>query len=344
MRLTVICALTLAACSGKSDGTGYSSDTDPTIDRPVDSGDSADTSETGETGETADTTETADTSDTGETADTTETSDTSDTSDSGDTGTASLYDQLGGEKGVAAVVDAFVGRVAVDPVINWMFVDADMVRVTTMLNDQICAATGGPCTYTGGSMVDVHAHMAITDAQWDATVNDLLLGLSDVGVPYTPDFSGGLPADTLILALAAMHDEIVTDPSGSTVLFNQLGGHAAVQAVVDGLITNVGADDRINGFFASTDLTALNGLLVEQICDETGGYCVYHGRDMATTHAGMGICDADFDALVEDLLASMTTLGVPFTAGTFDGGLPADTLILALAGMRADIVDPGCAE
>lgn len=336
MRLTVICALTLAACSGKTEGPTYSSDTDPTIDRPVDSGDSADTSETGET---ADTTET----DTGETADTgeTDTGETGDTTDTTDTG-ASLYDQLGGAAGVSAVVDAFIVRVAGDDVINWMFVDTDIAHLTGMLNDQICAATGGPCTYTGGTMVAVHADMAITNAQWDATVQDLLLALTDVGVPYSPDFDGSYPADTLILALAGMHDDIVTDGAGSAVLFNQLGGHAAVVGVIDGLLGYVGSDDRINGFFASTDLTALGGLLVEQVCDATGGYCTYHGRDMVTAHAGLDICDAHFDALVEDLLLSMIDLGVPFTAGTFDGGLPADTLILTLAGMRTDIVTATC--
>ena len=339
MRLTVICALTLAACSGKTEGPTYSSDTDPTIDRPVDSGDSGDTADTSETGET-DTAET----DTGETdtseTDTGETGDTGET-DTGDTGT-SLYDQLGGAAGVAAVVDAFIVRVAGDDVINWMFADTDIAHLTGMLNDQICAATGGPCTYKGGSMLEVHASMAITNAQWDSLVHDLLLALTDVGVPYSPDFDGTYPADTLILALAGMHDDIVTDGDGSGVLFNQLGGHGAVVSVIDGLIGYVGADDRINGFFASTDLTMLNALLVQQVCDATGGYCTYHGRDMVTAHATLGICDAHFDALVEDLLLSMTDLGVPFTAGTFDGGLPADTLIMTLAGMRTDIVTATC--
>jgi hemoglobin len=67
----------------------------------------------------------------------------------------------------------------------------------------------------------------------------------------------------------------------------------------------VGEDARINGYFAETDLAALNTLLVEQICEATDGYCVYSGRSMLEAHAGLCISDGDFDALVEDLLAAI---------------------------------------
>ncbi len=248
-----------------------------------------------------------------------------------------LFNQLGGHAAVSAVVDNFIANVAADGTINWMFANADLVRLDGMLVDQICAATGGYCVYSGGDMATVHANMAITDDQWNALVGDLLEAFDQLGVPYTADFSGGLPADTLVLALAGMYGDIVTDPAGDTVLFNQLGGHAAVSAVVDDLLLNVAADARINGYFASTDLARLDALLVEQICEATGGYCVYSGRDMLTAHTGMNLTDADFDALVEDLVLAYDHLGVPYTAD-FSGGLPADTLTLALAGMRGDIV------
>ncbi|HNC98580.1 MAG TPA: group 1 truncated hemoglobin, partial [Myxococcota bacterium] len=157
-------------------------------------------------------------------------------------------------------------------------------------------------------------------------------------VPYTADFTGGLPADQLVLALAGMQQDIVTDPTGSNVLFNQLGGHAAVQAVIDQFLVNVAADSRINARFATTDIARLNGLLVEQVCEATGGYCVYSGLDMVTAHTGMGITHEEFGYMVEDLLAAFDTLGVAYTTGTFDGGLPADQLVLALAAMETDIV------
>jgi hemoglobin len=185
--------------------------------------------------------------------------------------------------------------------------------------------------------------MAITDAQFMYVVVDLLAALDTLGVPYTAEtFDGGLPADQLINGLASMQGDIVTDPAGDTVLFNQIGGQAAVQAVVTEFISVVGADTRINGFFAESDLDALNGLLVEQICEATGGYCTYSGRSMCDTHAGMGVTDDAFDALVGDLLIALENLEVPYA---LDGTATIDPLLFALVGMHDEIVDPqvGCA-
>lgn len=94
-------------------------------------------------------------------------------------------------------------------------------------------------------------------------------------------------------------------------LYDRLGGQPAITAVVDDFVGNVGADDRINRFFAHTDIPRLKKLLVEQICAGTGGPCMYTGRDMKTTHKGMNISDADFDALVGDLVKSLDKFKVP---------------------------------
>ena len=318
LRILASCSLlTLAVACDSGKETGDTGDTDT-----ADTDTGADTSDTGtDTGDSGDT-------DTGDT----DTGDT-DTADTGDTGTASLYDQIGGAPAVSAVVDAFLARVGADSRINWFFADSDMAGLKTKLEEQICAATGGPCTYTGGSMVDVHAGMAITDAQFDALVEDLLLALDDLGVPYALD--GSQPIDPLLVALVGMRGDIVTDADGSAVTFNQIGGYAAVGAVVDGLLANVAADSRINWFFADSDMTTLRTRLVEQVCSATGGYCTYKGGSMVDVHAGMAITNAQFDALVEDLLAALDTLGVPYA---LDGSEAIDPLLIALVGMQADIV------
>ncbi len=64
----------------------------------------------------------------------------------------SLYDRLGGKDAITAVVDDFVGNVAADKRINGFFAKADIPRLKHNLVDQICSATGGPCTYTGKDM------------------------------------------------------------------------------------------------------------------------------------------------------------------------------------------------
>ncbi len=55
----------------------------------------------------------------------------------------------------------------------------------------------------------------------------------------------------------------------------------------------------------------LKAELVDQICAATGGPCTYTGKDMKTAHKGMGIADADFNALVEDLVKSLNKFNVP---------------------------------
>jgi hemoglobin len=94
-------------------------------------------------------------------------------------------------------------------------------------------------------------------------------------------------------------------------LYDRLGGKDAITAVVDDFVGNVAADQRINGFFAKADVPRLKRNLVDQICQATGGPCTYTGKDMKTAHKGMGISDADFNALVEDLQKSLNKFKVP---------------------------------
>ncbi len=95
------------------------------------------------------------------------------------------------------------------------------------------------------------------------------------------------------------------DTAGGKSLYDRLGGKAAITAVVDTFVGNVGGDKRINGYFAGTDLGKLKMHLVDQICEASGGPCKYTGRTMKQTHTGMGVHDAAFGALVEDLVAAL---------------------------------------
>jgi hemoglobin len=97
----------------------------------------------------------------------------------------------------------------------------------------------------------------------------------------------------------------------SKSLYDRLGGKDAITAVVDDFVGNVAADKRINGFFAKANIPNLKRNLVDQICQATGGACTYTGKDMKTAHKGMGITDADFNALVEDLVKSLDKFKVP---------------------------------
>ena len=100
-------------------------------------------------------------------------------------------------------------------------------------------------------------------------------------------------------------------PPQQASLYQRLGGQQAITAVVDDFVANVAADNRINHYFAHTDIPHLKRELVDQICQATGGPCTYTGRTMRVRHAGMHITDADFNALVQDLQKSLNKFNVP---------------------------------
>jgi hemoglobin len=114
-------------------------------------------------------------------------------------------------------------------------------------------------------------------------------------------------------------------------LYERLGGKPAITAVVDDFVGRVAADSRINGKFANTDIPRFKILLVEQICQASGGPCTYTGRSMKATHAGMGVSSSDFDALVGDLVATLNKFNVPEREK--------NELLGALGPMKSDIVE-----
>jgi len=127
-----------------------------------------------------------------------------DTTGGGGGGTTdSLYDRLGKMDAITPLVDDFVANVAADTRINAAFANADVPHLKKMLVDQICAATGGPCKYTGKDMKTAHQGMNIKAADFDALVDDLKKSLDKFKVPAKEQ-------GELLGALAPMKPDIVT--------------------------------------------------------------------------------------------------------------------------------------
>lgn len=137
----------------------------------------------------------------------------------------------------------------------------------------------------------------------------------------------------LLLTLVGCHTtEQASKPTMmDKTLFERLGGKLALAVVVDDFVGRVAADSRINGKFANTDIPRLKMLLVEQICQASGGPCTYIGRSMKSTHVGMGVSSGDFDALVGDLVATLNKFKVPEREK--------NELLGALSPMKKDIVE-----
>ena len=95
----------------------------------------------------------------------------------------SLYERLGGLDAIKAVIGEFASRVLADERINKKFVKTDAPRLTLHLVEQVCAATGGPCVYTGLSMKASHKNMKVTEGEFGALVEDLVGALDKFNVP-----------------------------------------------------------------------------------------------------------------------------------------------------------------
>ncbi len=152
-----------------------------------------------------------------------------------------------------------------------------------------------------------------------------LLLLSAGAVACTPR------ADESVDSAATAAAPAATTPT----LHERLGGTAAISTVIDSFVANVAADSRINRHFQriAGDTAAVRGFktkLVDQICQATGGPCTYTGLDMKSAHQGMNLTDADFDALVEDLVKALDSAGV--------SQRDKDELLGILGPMRAEIV------
>jgi hemoglobin len=116
-----------------------------------------------------------------------------------------LYQRLGGREAIKGVVDDFVANVVADPRVSGRFKGlqpAAVAKLQTNLADQICDATGGPCAYLGRDMKAVHAGMGITDAEWSATVEDLVKALDKFKV-------GSKEQQELLAILGPMKKDIV---------------------------------------------------------------------------------------------------------------------------------------
>jgi hemoglobin len=119
-----------------------------------------------------------------------------------------LYNRLGGRKGIAKVVDSFVGRCAGDDRIKAFFAKTAaspkrLAKFKKNLTDQICAAVNGPCKYHGKSMARAHKGMGVGETDFTALVEDLVATLDEFKVQDQDK-------QAILAKLGPMKDQIVS--------------------------------------------------------------------------------------------------------------------------------------
>lgn len=114
-------------------------------------------------------------------------------------------------------------------------------------------------------------------------------------------------------------------------VFDRIGGHEAVESVVDEFYDRVLNDERVVHHFEGTDTTALRAHQVQFISAVTGGPVQYTGRDMREAHRGMGITDEEFDVVAEHLDRALAENGA--------SGADRERVLAEVEELRPEIVE-----
>ncbi len=138
-----------------------------------------------------------------------------------------------------------------------------------------------------------------------------------------------------VFSATSCKEEIIATPAPEKTLYERLGGINAISAVTDKFLSFVVADNVINAQFAATiavpsRVQLLRNNLIDQICQGAGGPCIYKGQTMLASHTGMNITQAQFNALVGDLVKALDFYNVPTKEK--------NDLLAILGPMQSDIV------
>ena len=229
-----------------------------------------------------------------------------------------LFEKIGGEAAVDAAVDIFYRKVLADDRVNQFFETVDMEKQAAKQKAFLTMAFGGPNNYTGEDMRKGHAHLVekgLNASHFDAIMENLGATLTELNVPA--DLIGEAAAiaeSTRADVLAGYTDEEKAAMNSEKTLYEKIGGEAAVDAAVDIFYRKVLADDRISQFFEGVDMEKQAAKQKAFLTMAFGGPHNYTGEDMRKGHAHLverGLNDSHFDAVMENLGATLTELNVP---------------------------------
>ena len=134
-----------------------------------------------------------------------------------------------------------------------------------------------------------------------------------------------------VISLAVAAPAVAQQPP---TLYKRLGGYDALAAVTDDFLGRLASDTGLSRFFVghSTDsMKKIRQLIVDQLCAVTGGPCLYVGRDMKTTHAGLAVTEKDWDSTVKHLVATLDKFSVP--------AKEKDEVLSLISSLKKDIVE-----
>ena len=112
-------------------------------------------------------------------------------------------------------------------------------------------------------------------------------------------------------------------------LYRALGQRDGIEALTGRFLYHLADNEQALPLFLNTDIERFHAQFSAQLCAVAGGPCVYEGDTMEATHRGMNISRAQFNSVVDDLIAAMEDRGISVSAQ--------NALLARLAPMYSDI-------
>lgn len=101
-------------------------------------------------------------------------------------GNDSLFDDLGGQAGIDSIVDNFVVEMQHNQAVSPHFEDSNMTRFRDKFSEHLCQLSGGPCNYSGDTMLQIHQGMNINEAQFNKVVELMIDAMDESNVAIGP--------------------------------------------------------------------------------------------------------------------------------------------------------------
>jgi len=113
-------------------------------------------------------------------------------------------------------------------------------------------------------------------------------------------------------------------------LYERLGGHAGIESIASDIFDNHTKNPVVQRRYVNSNPAEVKRLVTEMCCAGFGGPEEYTGKDMVTAHTGMNISDAEFIAVVDDVLSALDMNNV--------GQKEKDEILCILYSMKPEIV------
>jgi hemoglobin len=114
-----------------------------------------------------------------------------------------LFADMGGQAGIDRIVDASVDHYLTDERIKAIFEESNIDRLRAEFKVQFCQVAGGPCDYKGHDMAAAHKGLHLTNANFNAVVEDLQVAMDKVGLPFATQ-------NRFLARLAPMQHQVVS--------------------------------------------------------------------------------------------------------------------------------------